>query len=127
MTDKKGFLLFEVIISIVIITSGLLLVMRGYSSSKQSLQKSTALLKTTILLENGMWQSEEAGEIVEGVSMGEFNDRRFSWELEAAPVDMGEEYNGETEINVVTLEVVDKKNASFTGYSVKTYLKNKTE
>ena len=127
MTDKRGFLLFEVIVSIVIITSGLLLVMRGYSSSKQNMQKSTVLLGTTVLLESGMWQPEEAGEVVEGMYTGEFDDRRFSWELEAGPVDMGEEYSGDTEINAVTLEVVDKKNASFAGYSVKTYLKNKTE
>ena len=127
MTDKKGFLLFEVMISIVIITSGLLLVMRGYSSSKQLLQKSTALLETTLILESRIWQPEEAGEAAEGVFIGESNDRRFSWKLEAAPADMGGEYNGEMEINVVTVEVVDAKSVPSAGHSVKTYLKNETE
>ena len=40
MKGVKGFLLFEVIISIVIITAGLLFVMRAYSSSKAALEKS---------------------------------------------------------------------------------------
>ena len=121
MKKNKGFLLFEVVISIVIITTGILFVMRGYLASKDSLQKSQELLKAALFLESGMWEFEEAGQIEEKEDGGDFSyDKNFAWKVNAEILE-------ETEISLVTFEVFSKKDPENTIESIQTYLKNKTE
>jgi len=118
---NKGFLLFEVIISIVIITAGVLFVMRAYSAAKNSLKRSTELFGVSLLLEEKMWAYEESGQIEEGKEEGGFDrDFNYSWEIDAERLQ-------ESDINLVELKVFHKKHKDTVKYSIFTYLKNKEE
>jgi hypothetical protein len=127
---KKGFLLFEVMMSIVIITTGILFIMRSYSSSKMSIERSTEIFRTSLLLESQMWEYEEEGKIREERDRGDFEEPEgYSWEIEAEPL---EEEEGEgfsitfkPKLNVVRLSVFEEKDRKNTEYYVWTYLKNK--
>lgn len=119
--DKRGFLLFEVIVSIVIITAGLLYVMRAYSSSKEAVERSRVLFESSLLLEREIFGFEEKGEIEEGSSQGTFTDfQNYSWAINATPLS-----RGDSNLNAVTLDVSKKEGSSITRYSLATYLKNK--
>ena len=72
MKASKGFLLFEVIISIAIITSGLLVVMASYSASKRAIESSQELFEASLLLEEKIFEFEERGEIETRELSGEF-------------------------------------------------------
>ena len=122
MKDVKGFLLFEVIISIVMITTGLLFVMRAYSSSKEALERSRDLFKSSLLLEKAAFEFEEKNEIEEGSKEEIFNDDKdYSWSIRAESQE-GSSLN----MNIVTLNVFQAKDALNTKYSLATYLKNKS-
>ena len=84
---RNGFLLLEVMASIVVITGGLLFVMRVYSTAKQALDRSRALFKYSLLLEEKMYDFEERGILEEGRNQDHFPDRKdYSWEVEALPL-----------------------------------------
>lgn len=122
--NKKGFLLFEVMMSIVIITAGLLFITRSYSSSKDSIRRSIDVFRTTFLLEEKMWELEESGEAAAEKSSGEFKEPEgYEWEIEAENLD--DEAFGDSKLNIVTVRVFDKKNRKKTIYSLWTYLKDK--
>lgn len=113
MKDNKGFLLLEVIISIVIITSALLFVTRSYSVSKQAIERSRDLFKSGLLLEEEIFAFEEKGEIGEGSREGEFNDNKnYIWKITAAPA---------ANLNTVILSVFRRNNPQ-EAYSLCTYL-----
>ena len=113
MKDNKGFLLLEVIVSIVIITSALLFVTRSYSVSKQAIERSRDLFKSGLLLEEEMFAFEEKGEIGEGSKEGEFsNNKDYFWKINAAPT---------ANLNTVTLSVFRRNNPQEV-YSLYTYL-----
>jgi Tfp pilus assembly protein PilE len=102
MNDNKGFLLLEVMISIVIITSALLFVTRSYSVSKQAIERSRDLFKSGLLLEEEMFAFEETGEISEGSGEGEFNDNKdYLWKINAVPA---------ANLNTVTVSVFRRNN-----------------
>jgi len=130
MVNKKGFLLLEVMISIVIITAGVLFITRSYSLSKESIERSTGLLMTSLLLENRIWEFEEKGEIEEGRQSGDFAENsKYSWHLNAQPVMVMSEEETEEEpaLNLVQLDVFQEKDPLKTKYSIWTYLRNKQE
>lgn len=119
--NSRGFLLFEVVISIVLITAGLLFIMRSYSSSKNSIQRSTEVFRTSLLLEGKMWEFEEKGLIEEGSKEGDFaENEEYSWQAEVIRME-------DSNLNQVTLAVFRKKDRKDTEYFISTYLKNKTE
>ena len=119
--DKRGFLLFEVMVSIVVITVCLLFIARSYSSSKNSIRKSRGLIRTALLLENKMWELEEAGEIEESKLEGGFEeDEKYSWIMTAQRME-------DTDLNLVTLEILEAQAPEKAKYSISTYLKNKED
>ncbi|MFC1624077.1 hypothetical protein ACFL28_01980 [Candidatus Omnitrophota bacterium] len=119
--NNKAFLLFEVMVSIVVITIGFFFIVNSYVSSKNSLQRSTELFKTTLLLESKMWEIEQKGELEEGIKSGDFRwDERYAWQIETARME-------EAELNLVRLSVFQKKDPRLTEYSIVTCLKDKIE
>ena len=60
MRTKRGFLLLEVMASIIIITGGLLFVTRVYSTVRMALERSHALFKNSLLLEEKVYDFEES-------------------------------------------------------------------
>ena len=132
MSGKKGFLLLEVIVSIVVITSGLLFVMRAYSTAQYAIQRSLVLFESGLLLESKMFEFEEKGKIESDLK----EEKRFpqnspySWSVktEEAPKDpvLGQKLN----LNIITLEVSrhrdrEERKSYVSKYSITTYLGDK--
>jgi len=85
VSGRKGFLLLEVMISIIVITGGLLFVMRVYSTAKEALGRSRTLFKHSLLLEEKIFDFEEKGMIEEDTDRGHFPDLKdYFWEVNAA-------------------------------------------
>ncbi len=117
--DKRGFLLFEVMVSIVVITVCLLFVARSYSSSTNAIRKSRELIRAALLLENKMWELEQIGEIEESRVEGNFEeDENYSWIMSAQRME-------DTDLNLVRLEILETEAPERGKYSISTYLKNK--
>jgi hypothetical protein len=82
--NKKGILLLEVMVSIVVITAGLLFVMRVYSTAREALERSRSFFRDSLLLEEKMFDFEEKGIIEEGTDSGSFQDaKKYSWQVNA--------------------------------------------
>ena len=74
-------------VAIVVITGGLLFVMRVYSTAKVAITRSRELFKYSLLLEEKMFDFEEKGVIEEGADSGHFPDaKEYSWEVNAQPL-----------------------------------------
>ena len=128
MRSRKGFLLLEVMISIIVITGGLLFVMRVYSTAKAALDRSRALFKYSLLLEEKIFDFEERGVIEEGKAEDHFPDpREYLWEVQADS--LAPEGQDLSDICAVKLDVFRGKSSSQTGaperYSLFTYLNKK--
>lgn len=122
--SKKGFLLFEVMMSIVIVTTGLLFIMHSFSASKNSIDKSTEMFKASILLTSKMWEYEAAGEIAEERDSGDFEEEEgYSWEVDVEPVESEEGFDFTPELNALRLSVFKEKERKSTEYSISTYLR----
>jgi len=122
--DRRGFLLLEIMVSIVIITGGLLFVMRVYSVSKNAIEMSRALFRHSLLLEDAVFGFEEKGEIEKGQDSGEFADAKdYYWDANAAS--LSETDPNLIGINVVSPDVYRGKKLPLDKYSMATYLNNK--
>jgi len=118
--SKRGFLLLEVMVSIVVITAGLLFVMRVYSTAKLGLERSRSFFKYSLLLEEKMFDFEERGVIEEGKESGQFKDAKgCSWAVAATPLDIQAQSLGD--LCSVRLDVSKDKEA----YALFTYLNRK--
>ena len=121
--NKKGFLLFEVMVSIVIVTTGLLFIMHSYSTSKKSIEKSKEVFKISLLLESKMWEYEAAGEIAEERDSGDFEEEEgYSWEVDVKPVESEDGLGLISKLNALRLSVFEEKERKSTEYAVSTYL-----
>ncbi|MDD5173766.1 MAG: prepilin-type N-terminal cleavage/methylation domain-containing protein [Candidatus Omnitrophota bacterium] len=132
MNNKRGFLLLEVIVSIVIITSGLLFVMRAYSAARYAIQRSSVLFESSLLLESGIFEFEEKGSIESGIKSGKQfpEDSSYSWSIktEEAPGDpvLGQKLD----LDIMTFEVSRHKDRQerksyISKYFLTTYLDDK--
>jgi type II secretory pathway component PulJ len=132
LNNKRGFLLLEVIVSIVIITSGLLFVMRVYSTARYAIQRSSVLFESGLLLESGMFEFEEKIKIGSDFKEEKQFSREsgYSWRIntEEAPKDpvLGQKLD----LNIVTFEVSRHKDRQerksyISKYFLTTYLNDK--
>jgi hypothetical protein len=132
LSNKRGFLLLEVIVSIVIITSGLLFVMRVYSTARYAIQRSSVLFESVLLLESKIFEFEEKGEIESDLKDGKQFSREsgYSWliKTEEAPEDpvLGQKLD----LDIVTLEVSrhrdrEERKSYVSKYFLTTYLNDK--
>lgn len=124
--------MLEVIVSIVIITSGLLFVMRVYSTARYAIQRSLVLFESSLLLESKMFEFEEKGKVESGLKDGKQfpQDSPYSWSVktEEAPKDpaLGQKLG----LNIVTLEVSrhrdrEERKSYVSKYFLTTYLNDK--
>ena len=121
MSRRKGFLLLEVMISIVVITGGLLFVMRVYSTAKEALDRSRTLFTRSLLLEEKMFDFEEKGIIEEDTDHGRFTDKKdYSWEIDA--VSLAPQGQPFSDLCAVKLCVFHDKSSSQAGPPDKYYL-----
>ena len=124
MKSKKGILLLEVMVSIVVITSGLLFVMRVYSTAKEALDRSRDMFKYSFLLEEKMYDFEEKGAIEEGRAEDHFPEARdYSWSVDA--VSLAPEGQNMSDLCSVKLDVFSNKVSTPDKYSIFTYIGKK--
>jgi len=118
---ERGFLLLEVMVSIIVITGGLLFVMRVYSTAHGALDRSRALFKNSILLEEAAFDFEEKGIIKEGIQTGRFAEAKdYSWRANAIPLSLDDiDLN---DLNTVELGVFNNKTSPPEKYFLFTYL-----
>ena len=130
MRSRKGILLLEVMVAIIVITSGLLFVMRVYSTAKEAISRSREFFRYSLLLEEKMFDFEERGVIEEGGGQDRFPDLKdYSWQVKAEPLDPEGQLWGD--LCAVRLDVSCRKDLPGSGpptkYSLFTYLfKEKT-
>ena len=119
MRTRGGFLLFEVLVAIVIVTAGLLVIIRSYSSSRKAFQRSIELCRIPLVVEKVLWEFEERGEIEEGDKSGDLEGtENYHWNIRARRLeDLG--------LNCVTLELSQEGDPDSVPYSVSTYLRDK--
>ncbi|MDB4349330.1 prepilin-type N-terminal cleavage/methylation domain-containing protein [Omnitrophica bacterium] len=97
--SKRGFLLLEVLVSITVISVGLVFVVRSFSSSARAIETATHFLKSVSLMEEKLWDLEAKGAIEKGRDDGLFEmDREYLWKVEAEGLE-------DIPINVVNLKV----------------------
>lgn len=87
---RKGFLLFEVIIAVAILSSAIVLIMQGFITSMKAIRVSEDRMRAAGHLQEKMWEIEDEsareGVLMIGSSSGDFDDG-FKWELAVAPVE----------------------------------------
>ena len=110
--------------SIVIITGGLLFVIRVYSTAKMALERSHSLFKNSLLLEEKAFEFEEKGVIEEGSSGGRFSGRNdYSWQVSASP--LSADNPDLSDLEIVELGVFNNTISPPDKYFLFTYLNKK--
>ncbi|MBL7071964.1 MAG: type II secretion system protein [Candidatus Omnitrophica bacterium] len=116
--NKNGFMLLEVLLSVFIVTVGVVFVIGSFMTSVRAFRSTRAYLEALYLLEEKMWEYEEAGAVEEGSESGRFDDRRYAeWELKAEEVD-------DFPLNHVEFVITLKKDGGETTFKINTYLFN---
>lgn len=122
LNKRSGFLLLEVLVSITVISMGLVYIVRSFSSSTRAIETATRFLKSVSLAEEKMWELEAKGAVKKGRDEGRFKeDENFRWRIEAEGL-------RDVPINVLKLKVEWKGVAQKTQrVSLETYLWNEEE
>lgn len=86
---RKGFLLIELLVTIAILSFGLVLILAGFNSSLNALRTSQNTIRASQILEEKMLrierQAEEEEGVVAGVTEGQVNG--FSWVMSVEPLE----------------------------------------
>ena len=114
---NKGFLLVEVMVSISILSIGLLLVLNSFFRSIKAVEVSRDYFKAGLLLENKIYELLNKG-TEEGVWEGSFDDfnKRFSWNLDVRKIEEGP-------LNEINLKVSWGGKDKEKDISISTYIK----
>ena len=120
------------IVSIVIITSGLLFVMRVYSTARYAIQRSLVLFESGLLLESGMFEFEEKGKIESDLKDGKQFSREsgYSWLIKTEELPKDPVLGQKLDLDIVTLEVSrhrdrEERKSYVSKYFLTTYLNDK--
>jgi len=116
---KKGILLFEVMVSMAVISSVVLFVMRAYSGSKRSLDDSTEAIKIGLLLEDRIWELEQAEDIEKASQFGDL-EGGYAWKIDSRRSE-------DPKLDLVTFEVFRKEATEREKHSILTYAQNSNE
>jgi len=112
-------MLLEVVLSIFIISVGIVFVINSFITSIKAFKVSKLYLDALYRIEEKMWEYEERGEIEETSDSGEFKDYKdAAWNIEAEEVE-------DFPLNKVTLNVTLKDDSRKRGFTLVTYLFNK--
>lgn len=80
---RSGFLLLEVLVSITVISVGLVYIVRSFSSSSRAIETAAHFLKAVSLIEERLWDLEAQSGVERGSDSGRFeSDDLFSWKTE---------------------------------------------
>lgn len=119
MKSIKGFLLLEVMVSVVIVATSLIVVVRAYSYAKQLVLESSKTLETSLLLENQIMSWEDQGFVDKAEDSGVFeNNENFYWFFKSTPVEG-------LDLNLAMLEIKSQTPDQETLGLIQTYLRDK--
>jgi hypothetical protein len=85
--NSKGFLLLEVVLATVMVTSGLLFVNRVYSSAKGTMERSRTLFHSSLLLEQKMFDLQISDAVYDTARVKFPNNKGCYWEIRATAID----------------------------------------
>ncbi|NQT75378.1 MAG: prepilin-type N-terminal cleavage/methylation domain-containing protein [Candidatus Omnitrophica bacterium] len=114
---NKGFLLLEVMVSVAILSVGILLALHSFVISLRAIDSSEDYFKAGLLLEEKIYEAGNA-ERKKGSSAGALSgfDSAFSWRMDVVELE-------KEELDEVTLKILwDKRNAQY-DLSIMTYFK----
>lgn len=114
----SGFMLLEVLLSIFIVTVGIVFVVSSFMTSIKTFKASREYLDILYLMEEKMWGYEEKGKIEEGNDSGDFeNYENTEWNVKAEEIE-------DLPLNEMTMEVALKKNDKRREFKIVTYFYN---
>lgn len=117
----RGFLLLEVLVSITIISVGLIFVIRSFSTSSRAIETAAKFLKSVSLLEERLWDLEAEGAVDKGRDRDTFKkERAYRWEMVA-------EDAGDFPINEVNIKVIWEGPLRKQRVSLDTYMWNEED
>ncbi len=119
--NKKGsgFMLLEVLLSVFIISVGVVFVIGSFITSIKAFKVSREYFDAMALMEDVMWPYEESGRIEEGHESGDFdNYKQARWMIEAEELE-------ELSLNKATVTVELRKGERPRTFTVVTYLRPK--
>ncbi len=131
---KTGFLLFEVMVTVAILSLGLTLILRSFTTSLQAARTSQDYMRACLLLEEKLWELEEEAEATRKLttrpSRGNFlasNERdrwrrKFSWQIFTE--DLRDEEGKDTYLDKVKVTVAWKEGRGERKAWLTTYLVN---
>ncbi|MBU4375979.1 MAG: hypothetical protein KKD29_00710 [Candidatus Omnitrophica bacterium] len=80
----SGFMLLEVMLSVFVVTVGVVFVIGSFTTSIKASKVSKIYVNALYLLEQSLWEYEEKGKIEDGRYSGKFDDYKGTeWEIEA--------------------------------------------
>ena len=116
----QGFILLEVVVSVAILAGGLIFVLRSFTGSLKAMTTSQNYMRACLLLEDKMWELEQAARSEGGIVPGEYDgtllsgNKSFEWHLQ---VDKLEDINlGEVNLRVSWQEGRGMQDASLITY-----------
>lgn len=125
-TVNSGFTLIEIMLAVVILSFGLVLVLRSFATALDGITRSENVKAASYLLEEKMEEIKEKAKeedgIKRGTSSGQFTvltPRRCEWSLEVVPSGVDED------LNEVKLEISWQEGKSKRSLFGTTYLENK--
>ena len=130
MSDRRGFLLLEVMVAVVIVAGALIYVTRVYSTANQIVKRSRTMFEYGLLLEGKIFEFEESGVIKPMKDAGKEESGAVEghegcfWRMSAVKLKT-ENPDTTLDINRTTLDIYQQKKAQQKEqHSLVTYLKN---
>lgn len=119
---RYGFLLFEIMVAVTILSIGLTLILRSFTTTIDAVRVSQDHTRAILLLEQKVFELERVGFAAPGTSSGKFKGalQMFEWELESTELE-------EVPLNQVTMSVKWQTTRRPQKVSVVTFLPSKEE
>jgi len=118
--NKRGFLLYDVLLALAILSIGLVTVLRSFSTSLQAVRTSRDYFKATLLLEDKLWEMERENSLPPGISRSSFPSSKFSWKVETSAIEEEEDMSlSAVKVTISWKEGKGEKDIELTTWMVK--------
>lgn len=112
---SRGFMLLEVILSVLIVSVGVVFVISSFITSLKAVKLSKIYVDAVYLIEQKLWEYEESGEIEDGRAEGRFdNYKGAEWEINAKELE-------DLPLEETSAEIVMKKDDQKRTLTIVTY------
>jgi len=113
---KKGFLLFEVMVSILIVTTVLLVIVKAYGTSQRALKVSDSIVRVMPQFDELLLPSNDTGKISAGDTSGDCRPPydSYAWDIKSGPASTAD-------LNNVTVTITNKRDPEIETFSLTTF------